>query len=356
MRTPFLLTRILLRFDTSDADVHGELSAITLTPDGSLWVGSDELQTVERLSLLEPNVYGARRSFYLGDFVRLPGDDGEVDIEGMDYADGYLWVTGSHSIKRKKPKGKSPAADIERLSVVRPEPNRYTLARIPVLNGELVPSCVHPEQPDQTLQAAALQHSNGSNVLLEALHNDAHMAPFMTIPNKENGLDIEGLAVRGNRLFLGLRGPVLAKWAIILECVVSQAHDGMLTLEPIGKDGQPYRKHFLDLSGLGVRELCFYEDDLIILAGPTMDLEGTMDIFRLYDALSLDEDSITPQDAERLETLFHLPFTIGTDHAEGLALMSALGQQGLLVAYDSPDPSRCPSEQAVFTDLFRLDV
>lgn len=38
---------------------------------------------------------------------------------------------------------------------------------------------------------------------------DPHFAPYLAIPGKGNGFDIEGLAVDGQRLFLGLRGPVL---------------------------------------------------------------------------------------------------------------------------------------------------
>ncbi|MNG03413.1 hypothetical protein D3C84_864920 [compost metagenome] len=35
-----------------------------------------------------------------------------------------------------------------------------------------------------------------------------------------------------------------------------------------------YRKHFFALNGLGFRDLCTSGDDLLILAGPTMDLDG----------------------------------------------------------------------------------
>ncbi len=46
------------------------------------------------------------------------------------------------------------------------------------------------------------------------------------IPGKDNGFDIEGLAVREDRLLLGLRGPVLRGHAFVLE----------LSLEQDGKD------------------------------------------------------------------------------------------------------------------------
>ena len=55
----------------------------------------------------------------------------------------------------------------------------------------------------------------------------------------------------------------------------------MLTLKETGENHQLYKKHFLDLNGMGIRELCLHGKDLIILAGPTMSLEGAMQIFRL---------------------------------------------------------------------------
>ena len=45
--------------------------------------------------------------------------------------------------------------------------------------------------------------------LAKALKRDAHLGPFRKIPSKENGFDVEGIAARGSRLLLGLRGPVL---------------------------------------------------------------------------------------------------------------------------------------------------
>ncbi len=357
MTEAFLLNRILLQFSTTDDDMYGELSAAALTPDGSLWTGSDELLTLERLSPVAPYVFGDHRSFALGEFVELFNEDGEIDIEGMDYADGYLWFTGSHSTKRKKTRGKKPAKALERLSNVKTELNRYLLARIPVVGGELVKACPHPDRPDQILKAGWLQKTAQHNILIEVLREDEHLGPFLSfpLPGKENGFDIEGLAVRGNRLFLGFRGPVLGRWAIILEIEIEETETGMLVMKSIGTGGRHYKKHFVELNGLGVRELCLHGDDLLILAGPTMDLEGAMQVFRLKKVLELDEDSISEQDADNLALLFTLPFTVGSDHAEGMALFVSMNQpQGLLVVYDSPDPARKPGPREVFADVFLL--
>lgn len=357
MPTGFLLSRILLRFEDSAPDRLGELSAVAKTADGSLWLGSDELTTLERLSPLEPGIYGRHKTFNLGDFVDLSNQKDEIDIEGLDVSGQYLWLVGSHSSKRKKAKGKNPAKDIERLAEIKTEANRYLLARIPVLGGELCQSVSDPNEPDRILTASWLQKNEETNCLLEALAQDPHLSPFIRagIPSKENGFDIEGLAVRGDRLFLGLRGPVLGRWAVLLELEVEAAEPQTLTLKAIGREGQLYKKHFVDLNGLGVRELCWAANDLLILAGPTMDLEGSMQVFRLQNALDLEQESVTAQEPGALEVVFDLNFTLGSDHAEGLALVPCLGEEAaLLIVYDSPDQRRLVAPDGVFADVFRL--
>ena len=47
---------------------------------------------------------------------------------------------------------------------------------------------------------------------------NGHVQPFLGIPSKENGLDIEGITVtESGAVFLGLRGPVVGGRAIIFE-------------------------------------------------------------------------------------------------------------------------------------------
>lgn len=354
----FLLSRALLQFNQKIiADLHGNLSAATVTPDGSLWLASDELQTIERLTQVAPAVFGNHQSFAVSDFVPLFAPEGEIDIEGMDYADGYLWFTGSHSLKRKKAKGKTEEKDIIRIAKVAPQPNRYLLARIPVIGNTLFTTYSHPEHPDQLLTAAALQPVGESNLLLEALREDEHLGSFLATPlaDKENGFNIEGLAVRGDRIFLGLRGPVLDGWAVILEIEVTTGEQGGLVLKPWPDTPRAYKKHFLALDGLGIRELQWQGDDLLILAGPTMRAEGAIKLFRWQDALHHSADSLSHRAANDLYLLFALPFILGADQAEGMACLPCLtDQNALLVVYDRPHPSRMVGRDAIFADIFRL--
>lgn len=356
MHDPFLLSRVLLRFQNASDDLRCELSAATLTPDGSLWVGSDEFNSIERLSLSEPFTFSQHQPFPIDQFIPLFNQEDEIDIEGLDYSHSYLWFTGSHSPKRKKPKGKSLEKDLDRLADVTTELNRYILGRIPVSEGNLVQSCSHATKPERTLTAAQLKPTEDGNILMEAIKQDPHLGAYINpaLPSKENGFDIEGLAVHKNRLFLGLRGPVLRGWSVILEIQVEELESGVLGLKAIGKDGMLYRKHFVDLDGLGVRELCFWKDDLLVLAGPTMVLEGAMRVFRLKHVLEQDRDTLTDQDSVNLEVMFDFPFAPGGDRAEGLAILSCFGEPGLLVVYDTPHEVRKVGDDSIFADIFRL--
>ena len=356
--SPFLLTRVLLSFEEEREEIISDISAAAFSPDGYLWTGSDEMIGVERLSATGCHRYGEHKRFLLDDYIDLFNTDDEIDIEGMDFANGYLWLTGSHSTKRKKPKKDDLVENLERMATITTDLNRFILARIPIVNGELIKS--YSPQADTTLTAANLTTTEERNTLFEVLKEDRHLKPFVLngIPSKDNGLDIEGLAVKGDRLFLGLRGPVLRSWAIVLELELTEAEPGVLSLKELNEDGAKYKKHFLDLNGLGVRELCWQDDDLIILAGPTMAIEGKMQVFRWCDAFPTDSDvdAIHEQDEDKLFVLFDLPSTTGTDKGEGLALYSCWSDKdGLMVLYDSPDRSRLIGDKQIFADVFRLD-
>jgi len=75
----------------------------------------------------------------------------------------------------------------------------------------------------------------------------------------------------------------------------------------------------------------------------------------LQNAVDLEQESVSAQEPGGLEVVFDLNFTLGSDHAEGLALVPCLGEEAaLLVVYDSPDPRRLVAPDGVFADVFRL--
>lgn len=340
----------VLRFGdgATEAGTHVNLSAVHLEGE-VLWLAGDETATVERLRRQEPRTpleYADHVTFDLADLVRLPGAAGEeVDIEGMAAAGGYLWVVGSHSAKRKKVKGNhSDAKSAKRLATVSAEPARRVLARLALAGDALVKAT-----PDGRRSLAL-----GGDGIYGLLGDDAHLSPFLDIPGKDNGLDVEGIAVHGppggERVFLGLRGPVLRGWATVLELAPRADSDTADTLTPAETPaGQRYTKHFLDLDGLGIRDLCQHGHDLLILAGPSMNLDGPVRLYRWPGAAHLEAPEIVHR--HELQPLLDLPYGQGDDHAEGIAL---LPDQRLLVVYDSPAPHRLNQPGSILADVIQL--
>jgi hypothetical protein len=157
--------------------------------------------------------------------------------------------------------------------------------------------------------------------------------------------------VRGERVFVGLRGPVLRGWAMVLEFEVKESSPGVLTL------AAPLRKHFLQLDGLGVREIAILGKDLLILAGSTMNLDGPVFIFRWPKALDNGREALLYRN--ELRKVLAVPFGTGVcrghDHPEGIALIDGKGSlRDIMICYDSPSERRLDGEGRVRADVFRL--
>lgn len=344
-------SRVALRFyaPAVAAETHVNLSAVRADGD-CLWLAGDETATVERL-VGHPHApeYGDQREFRVADYVDLPGEpDAEADLEGLARSGGYLWAVGSHSVVRKRVRPHHSAKKaIRRLGSLRVGPNRYILARFPVVPGPDGLPELAKTTPDG--RAAAVFGGPGDPNLVDLLADDVHLGPFLRIPAKDNGLDVEGLAVHGETLYIGLRGPVLRGFAVLLEVRPVDAEPGRLALAPVGPDEGPYRKHFLDLGGLGVRDLCPHGRDLLVLAGPSMALDGPVRIYRWHGAATAETSTVARGD--ELTPELELPYGDGDDHAEGITL---LPDGRLLVVYDSPAAHRMTDEHIVHADVLAL--
>jgi len=339
--------------------VHANLSGAAFSGE-FLWVVGDEACGIDRLRRLDPSGsellrFGEGVSFPLSELLDLPGAaDEEADLEGMVVADGYLWVVGSHGLKRKNAKDdRDDAENAKRLAKVTLDSNRRLLACLPIETGDDGQPCLVREAKDGR-RARRLKGDAESNLLTEALADDPHVGPYMRIPGKDNGFDIEGLAVDGSRLLLGLRGPVLRGWSALLEIALETKGDE-LRLAPLDDSGSLIRKHFLQLEGLGIRDLLFSGDDLYLLAGPTMVLDGDIRVFKWPNAKSVLAANREPVRFEAtLSGLLALPHGHGTNRAEALCQLPsvlAAPTPGWLVLYDAPGLDRKDGEYTVFGDL-----
>lgn len=258
--------------DGDDAlDLSQNLSALAAR-DGKLWLGGDEGTSLYRLSKLGDGLYGEAKPVNLQEF-NLAGPkkaNGESDIEGLARDGQRLWLVGSHSLRRRKhdtTKGIPLSLHDEQSR------NAHVLGCLR-LNGE----------GDAVAgQRLAYDPGLGHDALTRALAADPRIHPFLAIPSKENGLDIEGLAARDDQVLVGLRGPVLRGIALVVDLRLGglDADEGPLTLAR-------HRLRFLDLRGLAVRDLAVVpgEDDVLVLAGPTMTQAGPCYLYRWRGALS----------------------------------------------------------------------
>ncbi|MDF1504396.1 DUF3616 domain-containing protein [Roseisolibacter sp. H3M3-2] len=343
---------VTLDFSGSAAAEAGRHDLSAATADGdTLWLGSDEGTCLVRLTRVADDRWGDAVDVDLANLVDLPGAaDDEIDVEGIDVSGGALWVTGSHSVVRRKPDEElSPAKRLRRLARTSRKGNRHLVARLPLVADAA-------GRPLPGPGARRLPGTRSRDALTRALRDDPHLGAWLDVPGKDNGFDIEGLAVHGERLWLGLRSPVLRGTAVILALHPADDPDdaAALRLRRCGPGGRRYEKFFLDLYGLGVRELCADGDDLLVLAGPSMVLDGRCTVLRWRGARHARGDAFVTRDA--LEPVVELPYGHGdeerVDHPEGLALLvEDRGGPALLVVHDSPAAGRARGSTVV-ADLY----
>lgn len=287
-----------------------------------LWTASDEVRTIECLKPARGG-YCLHSQLALDDlFPSLPGADtgDEADIEALCVADGTLWVCGSHSLTRRsrvKTNSNRVAAKINKRR------SRRLLAALPL-----------KEDGGALGEPAQMLPIRGRGSLRTVLGATAHLKPFMALPSKENGFDIEGLAVVDKRIYVGLRGPVVENIAIIPEIVLGRG----FTLSARG-----VHLHFIDLAGLGVRDLTRWRGGLMILAGPVSSADGP---FQLYHWRPRRLDTI------QKPKMIH-EFPVSVDHPEGICALVRNGAEGLLVLYDTTNTKRTPKPRYK-ADWFKL--
>ena len=165
----------------------------------------------------------------------------ELDIEGIAVDDRHIYVTGSHALARKRVKpDNSYKKNLQRLQSIKPEPGRKQLFRVTLDQSHIV-----------------VQRQQIS--LAKLIKNDPLLAPFASIPSKENGIDIEGIAVKDGLIYLGFRDPVL--------------RDGFAPVMRFDFD-QPessYQLLFLNLEGRGIRDMAAVSTGFLMLTGPVGD-------------------------------------------------------------------------------------
>jgi hypothetical protein len=354
MPGPEPLRHVRLSFDAdliaeAGTPVHRDLSAVVREGD-TLFLACDEGAGIERL-LRSGDGFGHHRRVRLSDLVDLPaGPEGEMDIEGlaidMTRDGGWLWVVGSQSFKRDKVKDSDSGAEsLAALKDVDWEENRQFLGRFPLVEKH---GGLWPVRKDGDRRAAHLKFKKTGR-LRHWLRRDALLRDFLDLPSKENGLDIEGIVARGDRVWIGLRGPVLGQSAVILELnLKATAHHH---LRPRKLDGTSrLRKHFVDTDGQGIRDMKWDGEDLLLVTGPVMSGNGPAAILRLHGFADRSQDGYVGERGQSL--VQRLPYREAVDHPEGLVRWEG---SDWLVVCDGPGPeSASDSPPWIDAGIWRL--
>jgi hypothetical protein len=207
-----------------------------------LVIGSDEAvgdeNFIQVLKEVGPDHYEVHRDILL--FEGNKKDGKELDIEGIAVEADTVYVVGSHSARRKlitqdkkykKNRRKLQEEEID------DRKNRAWLFRLTI--------------DDQGRGSGRKKKS-----LRKIIKNDRVLKTFSKIPSKENGVDIEGIAAKGEWLYVGFRGPVLrGNYVPVMKLKFD---------EP----AETYELLYVNLAGRGFRDIKPVSDGFLIVAGP----------------------------------------------------------------------------------------
>jgi hypothetical protein len=174
-----------------------------------------------------------------GKVIRLrdEGAEGDPDAEGAAYHNGYFYVIGSHGRTRHGDK---------------PNDASYAVFRFRVgKNGE----------PAFGVSDTKPVGVAASDRLRGAIREAAELGKFYDTPLSQNGANIEGIAVKRGRMYLGFRGPSVAGRGFILSADANAVFSDSKKLNAK-----------LDTVALGettgIRDLAPVENGILILSGP----------------------------------------------------------------------------------------
>jgi hypothetical protein len=210
-----------------------DLSGLACISDRYCLVGADEAREVQVLELLRD-----AHSLRVVETVSLLRSGDEIDIEGIAAEGDCYYVIGSHGISKKQ--GESQG-------------NRYSIFRLKVdpATGTPAGTLIAGVRVPASLEVASLAR---------ILRADPVLGEHFGKPLQQKGINIEGLAARNGRLFVGFRNPNLNGDAFVMEISADDV---------FARTTQPkYTLHRLRLGeGLGIREIVAARSSFVIIAG-----------------------------------------------------------------------------------------
>jgi hypothetical protein len=282
-----------------------------LTTEGSLAIGGDEGAEIQVLRRSGDGEYSIKHS------IRLVEDetDKEIDIEGIAFSEGRIYVIGSHSRRRSKiDSTKTREQNRARFEESEREPLRENLFELRI-NEE--------GEPTEEIELKSLS---------KRIRDDEVLGPFAHIPSKENGVDIEGIAAVGDELYVGFRGPVLR-----------ERHVPVLAFD--FDRPEEARMLYVNLGGRGIRDRARVSDGFLLIGGPVGDEPYSYELYH-WDG----EDGVEGVDGTAqspTKSLGSIPLPGGNAKAEGIAVLEETDSYyDLLIVFDGPVNGRPPTFRA----------
>lgn len=204
-----------------------DLSGIATSNGTQVLVGSDESFYVQ-----PGEIEHGKRRIESRRPIALPvqkGGGGEVDVEGIAFSkdEQAYYVVGSHGVGKKKGDFKE---------------DRHSIYRVPVgSDGKVL--------KDRIRRAS----------LLSWLEKTPSLEPHLKQPLQQNGLNIEGLAWSGGKLYFGLRAPNQNGRGMVVEAAPAEIFGGKPRELTVHEIAIP--------AGRGIREITAVRDGFLILTG-----------------------------------------------------------------------------------------
>src|SRR3954451_9758169 len=200
--------------------------------------------------------------------------DEELDAEGAAYdpRTGAFYVIGSHGKRRH---------------ACNANPSSFNLVKIPVKAKTGRPRFGFNDKGEDFVAREIVVAQS----LKAAMLASAKIAPHVDkcLPSKkgkhtnEHGVNIEGLAVLGNRLFVGFRGPVHGNTAYMM----AFERDSLFPAPASRRKPKAVEAKTIEIdlgTGMGVRDLATVKGGLLILSGPEDDAPGNAAVHFFQDS------------------------------------------------------------------------
>ncbi|MCL5280493.1 MAG: DUF3616 domain-containing protein [Planctomycetes bacterium] len=298
---PWTHIELVDRYSFEGDVVQGkDLSGLAFISDRFGLVGADEGRQVQVVELVRP-----AKALRILETITLLRSGSEIDIEAIAAEGDYYYIVGSH--------GAAKASGQQ-------QQNRYRIFRLQVDRATGKPSGP---------LATALKVAG----LADVLRADPVLGPHFAQPLQRRGVNVEGLAARHGRLYVGFRSPNLQGDALVMEIRADDVFRGI--------PRPTYTLHRLRLGpGLGIRDLAVIRSGFLLIAGnagsePSKEYSDSQD----YDKGR--EFSLFYWDGRNAQAhkITALPKTTG--QAEALAILEETKESvTVLILFDGPDGGR----------------